>query len=120
PDLNQPPAVENPLQLEAPEPAAEVSVPEAEKVGGMILVDADAQQKHAETAETFLDELLAAPLHSPEFQTKLAQLTRLGQDTMNQAADSSNRMLQRPAAAAAATGKDPASRTGSNLAELRE
>ncbi|WP_324651648.1 toxic anion resistance protein [Georgenia sp. H159] len=81
---------------------------------------AETQQKHAETATTFLDELLDTPLRSPEFQTKLAQLTRLGADTMNQAADSSNRMLQRPAAALAATGEDPASRTGSSLAELRQ
>ncbi|MEE6286301.1 toxic anion resistance protein [Georgenia sp. MJ173] len=117
---NEPPAVENPLQLEPPEAAAEVAVHEPEKVAGMILVDADAQQKHAETARAFLDELLAAPLHSPEFQVKLSQLTHLGEGTMQQAADSSNRMLNRPAAALAATGADPASRTGSSLAELRQ
>src|SRR5690625_3459871 len=117
---NQPPAVENPLQLEPPKPADEMEVHEPEKVGGVILVDAETQQEHAETAEKFLDELLATPLHSPEFQTKMAQLTRLAADTMNQAADSSNRMLQRPAAALAATGEDAASRTGKSLAELRE
>src|SRR5690625_4739852 len=117
---DQTPAVENPLQLEPPAPAAEVEVHEPEKVGGVILVDAETQQQHAETAAKFLDELLDTPLHSPEFQTKLAQLTRLGADTMNQAADSSNRMLQRPAAALAATGEDAASRTGKSLAELRE
>ncbi|MEE6280907.1 toxic anion resistance protein [Georgenia sp. MJ170] len=117
---NEPPAVENPLQLEPPEAAAEVAVHEPEKVAGMILVDADAQEKHAETARAFLDELLAAPLHSPEFQVKLSQLTHLGEGTMQQAADSSNRMLNRPAAALAATGADPASRTGSSLAELRQ
>ncbi|WP_324651625.1 toxic anion resistance protein [Georgenia sp. H159] len=117
---NQTPAVENPLHLEPPEPAAEVAVHEPEKVGGIILVDAETQQQHAETATKFLDELLDTPLRSPEFQTKLAQLTRLGADTMNQAADSSNRMLQRPAAALAATGEDPASRTGSSLEELRQ
>ncbi len=116
---NQPPAVENPLQLEPPKPADEVEVHEPEKVGGVVLVDAETQQQHAETAEKFLDELLATPLHSPEFQTKMAQLTRLGEDTMNQAADSANRMLQRPAAAMAASGADPASRTGASLAELR-
>ena len=117
---DQTPAVENPLQLEPPAPAAEVEVREPEKVGGIILVDAETQQQHAETAQKFLDELLDAPLHSPEFQTRMAQLTRLGADTMNQAADSSNRMLQRPAAALAATGEDAASRTGRSLAELRE
>ena len=117
---NQDAAADNPLHLEPPAPAEEVEVHEPERLGGMILVDADAQRKHAETAKAFLDDLLAAPLHSPEFQTKLAQLTRLGQDTMNQAADSSNRMLQRPAAALAATGEDPASKTGTTLAELRQ
>ncbi len=117
---NQPPAVDNPLELEPPQPAAEAEVHEPEKVGGIVLVDAETQRQHAQRAEEFLDDLLAAPLHSPEFQTKMAQLTRLGEDTMNQAAESSNRMLQRPAAALAGTGEDPASRTGSSLAELRE
>ncbi|MDD9207473.1 toxic anion resistance protein [Georgenia sp. 10Sc9-8] len=117
---NTSPAAENPLELQPPEPATEVTVHEPEKVGGMILVDAETQQKHADTAREFLDDLLAAPLHSPEFQTKLAQLSHLGADTMQQAGASTNRMLQRPASALAATGTDPASRTGNSLAELRQ
>ncbi|MGP5382284.1 toxic anion resistance protein [Glutamicibacter arilaitensis] len=112
--------VENPLELVPPTPPVEVTVHVPEKVGGMILVDADMQQKHAENAKSFLDGLLAIPLQSPEFQTKLGQLTRLGEGTMQQASASSNRMLQRPAAALAATGTDPASRTGSSLVELRQ
>lgn len=115
----QSPAVDNPLVLEPPKPVTEVAVHEPDKVGGMVLVDADAQRKHAETAASFLDDLLATPLQSPEFQTKLSQLTRLGEGTMQQASASSNRMLKRPAAALAATGADPASRTGNTLVELR-
>lgn len=120
-DLNfgSTPAVENPLVLEAPQPVPEVEVHQPEKVGGFVLVDTEAQQKHSETAARFLDELLAAPLHSPEFQTMLAQLTRLGEGTMQQAGNSANRMLKRPAAAAAANGTDPASRTGQTLVDLR-
>src|SRR5690625_6409304 len=117
---NQDAAADNPLHLEPPAPAEESEVHEPERISVWILVDAYAKRKHGETAKAFLDDLLAAPLHSPEFQTKLAQLTRLAADTMNQAADSSNRMLQRPAAALAATGEDAASRTGKSLAELRE
>lgn len=112
-------SVENPLVLEPPQPVPEITIREPEKVGGLVLVDAEAQEKHADTAERFLDELLAAPLQSPEFQTMLAQLTRLGEGTMQQAANSSNRMLKRPAAAAAANGTDPASRTGKTLVDLR-
>lgn len=114
------PQAGNPLELDPPKPIVEVVVHAPEKVGGMILVDADAQQKHAENAKNFLDDLLATPLQSPEFQTKLAQLTRLGEGTMQQAGGASNRMLKRPAAALAATGTDPASRTGNTLAELRQ
>ena len=112
--------VESPLVLEPPKPVVEVAVHNPEKVGGMILVDADAQEKHAATAKSFLDDLLATPLQSPEFQTKLAQLIRLGEGTMQQASTASNRMLKRPAAALAATGADPASRTGKTLVELRQ
>lgn len=118
--LTSSPQVEDPLKLEPPKPTVEVTIQEPEKVGGMILVDADAQQRHAENASSFLDDLLATPLQSPEFQTKLAQLTRLGEGTMQQASGASNRMLKRPAAALAATGADPASRTGNTLVELRQ
>lgn len=117
---NKQPAVEDPLKLEPPEPATEAEVHEPEKVSGIVLVDAETQQQHAARAGEFLDDLLDVPLHSPEFQTKLAQLTRIGEDTMNQAADSANRMLQRPAAAVAGSGDDPASRTGASLGELRQ
>jgi len=116
----QSPEQDRPLVLEPPTPVAEVTVHEPEKVGGMILVDSEAKQKHAETAEKFLDDLLNTPLQSPEFQTKLAQLTRLGEGTMQQAGDASNRMLTRPASALAASGADPASRTGNTLVELRQ
>lgn len=119
-DSNSSPEAGSPFELEPPTPVAEVTVHVPEKVGGMVLVDADAQQKHAETASSFLDDLLAAPLQSPEFQTKLAQLTRLGEGTMQHASSATNRMLKRPAAALAATGADPASRTGNTLVELRQ
>ncbi|GAA5226246.1 toxic anion resistance protein [Paeniglutamicibacter antarcticus] len=119
-ESNSSPQVENPLELQPPMPVAEVEVLAPQKVGGMVLVDADAQKKHAENAKSFLDDLVATPLQSPEFQTKLAQLTRLGEGTMQQASAASNRMLQRPAAALAATGADPASRTGNTLAQLRQ
>lgn len=111
---------DSPLVLEPPKPVVEVTVHRPEKVGGMILVDAEAQEKHAATARSFLDDLLATPLQSPEFQMKLAQLTRLGEGTMQQASTASNRMLKRPAAALAATGDDPASRTGKSIVELRQ
>lgn len=114
------PEREQPFELEPPSPTTEVTVHQPEKVGGMVLVDAEAQQKHAETAQSFLDDLLDTPLHSPEFQTKLARLTRLGEGTMQQAGDSVNRMLQRPAAALSGSGADPAARTGKTLAELRQ
>nr|WP_297425573.1 toxic anion resistance protein [uncultured Actinotalea sp.] len=110
---------EDGFHLEPPAPPTEVTLHQPEKVGGMVLVDAEAQQRHAETARAFLDDLLAIPLHSPEFQAKLAQVTRLGEGTMQQAGESVNRMLQRPAAALSGSGADPAARTGETLAELR-
>lgn len=118
-DFGSTSASNNPLVLEAPEPPVKVEIQRPEKVGGIVMVDAQAQQKHAETAEKFLDELLDASLQSPEFATMLAQLTKLGEGTMNQANQSTSRMLQRPAAALAAKGDDPASRTGKSLVELR-
>ena len=108
------------FELTPPSPVAEVTVHQPEKVGGMVLVSAEAQEKHAETARTLLDELLDTPVHSPEFQARLAHLTRLGEGTMQQAGESTTRMLQRPAAALSGDGADPAARTGRTLAELRQ
>ncbi|MBO1752852.1 toxic anion resistance protein [Actinotalea sp. BY-33] len=119
-DRDEPGQLEDSFELEPPSPTTAVTVHQPEKVGGMVLVDAEAQRKHAETAQAHLDDLLQAPLHSPEFQAKLARLTRLGEGVMQQAGDSANRMLQRPAAALAASGTDPAARTGTTLAELRQ
>lgn len=118
-DRGASPGPEEPFELQPPSPTAEVTVHQPEKVGGMVLVDAEAQRRHAETAQSLLDDLLDTPLHSPEFQTKLARLARLGEGTMQQAGDSANRMLQRPAAALSGSDADPAARTGTTLAELR-
>jgi uncharacterized protein YaaN involved in tellurite resistance len=114
------PELQDTFELEPASPTTEVTVHQPEKVGGMVLVDAEAQQKHAETARSLLDDLLGTPLHSPEFQAKLAHLTQLGEGTMRQAGDSANRMLQRPAAAVSDKSTDPAARTGKTLAELRQ
>ena len=81
-DFGSTSASNNPLVLEAPEPPVKVEIQRPEKVGGIVMVDAQAQQKHAETAEKFLDELLDASLQSPEFATMLAQLTKLGEGTI--------------------------------------
>jgi len=110
---------DDPLVLEPPKPAGEVTIHEPERVGGMILVDADAQKKHEETARRFIDELVSVEIQSPEFQEKLAQLTRMGEGTMQQAGSSTNRMLSRPASFGS-SGKDPASRTGNSIEELRQ
>lgn len=107
------------LILEPPKPATEVTVHQPEKVGGMVLVDEEAQEKHADTARRFISELVTVEIQSPEFQTKLAQLTRLGEGAMQQAGSSSNRMLSRPASFGA-SGEDPASRTGNSIEELRQ
>ena len=114
------PEREDTFQLEPPSPTTEVTVHQPEKVGGMVLVSAEAQAEHAETARDLLDDLLAAPLHSPEFQSRLAHLTQLGEGTMQQAGESANRMLRRPAAALSGDGTDPSARTGRTLAELRQ
>lgn len=120
PDRTDSPGPEDPFELEPPSPTTEVTVHRPEKVGGMVLVDAEAQQKHAETAQALLDELLDTALHSPEFHAQLARLTRLGEGTMQQAGDSVNRMLRRPAAALSGSGADPTARTSRTLAELRQ
>lgn len=109
------------LVLQAPAP---VAVVEPEQVGGMVPVPDAKKQELAATAEAYAAELATLTPNSPELQAKITEITTLGRDEIQGAANASNRMLERPASAlAAAKGSgdagDAQARVAKTLTDLR-
>lgn len=109
------------LVLQAPAPVAAV---QPEQVGGMVPVPDAKKQELAATAEAYAAELATLTPNSPELQAKITEITTLGRDEIQGAANASNRMLERPASAlAAAKGSgdagDAQARVAKTLTDLR-
>ncbi|MEP7764270.1 toxic anion resistance protein [Sanguibacter sp. 25GB23B1] len=109
------------LVLKAPEP---VAVVEPEQAGGMVPVDPARKQELSATAQAYAVELSSLTPNSPELQAKITEITNLGRDEIAVAANSSNRMLERPASALAAAkgsgdGADAQARVAKTLTDLR-
>lgn len=109
------------LVLQPPAPVAAV---QPEQVGGMVPVPDAKKQELAATAEAYAAELATLTPNSPELQAKITEITTLGRDEIQGAANASNRMLERPASAlAAAKGSgdagDAQARVAKTLTDLR-
>ena len=99
------------LVLTAPEPIATVA---PEKASGLVPLD-DGQKTALEAkAESFVEELAAQDVNSPEFGKRVDQISDMGRREIAEAAGQSNRFLDRPVRA-----MDKESGVGADLAELR-
>lgn len=106
------------------QPPAPVAVVEPEQVGGMVPVPDAKKAELAATADAYAAELATLTPNSPELQAKITEITTLGRDEIQGAANASNRMLERPASAlAAAKGSgdagDAQARVAKTLTDLR-
>jgi len=109
------------LVLQPPAPVAAV---QPEQVGGMVPVPDAKKAELAATADAYAAELATLTPNSPELQAKITEITTLGRDEIQGAANASNRMLERPASAlAAAKGSgdagDAQARVAKTLTDLR-
>ncbi len=109
------------LVLQPPAPVAAV---QPEQVGGMVPVPDAKKAELAATADAYAAELATLAPNSPELQAKITEITTLGRDEIQGAANASNRMLERPASAlAAAKGSgdagDAQARVAKTLTDLR-
>ena len=104
-------AVENDLKLTPPEPVVKVA---PEKAAGLVPVTDDQKDKLEERVETYIAELIAQDVNSPEFGKRVDQLTNMGRKEMVEAAGQSNRFLDRPIRQ-----MDDEQGVGADLAELR-
>ena len=99
------------LVLTPPEPVVTVS---PEKASGLVPLDETQRSALELKAETFVEELAAQDVNSPEFGKRVDQISDMGRREIAEAAGQSNRFLERPVRA-----MDKEGGVGTDLAELR-
>ncbi|HWU04594.1 MAG TPA: toxic anion resistance protein [Novosphingobium sp.] len=99
------------LTLTPPDPVPTVAPAEA---AGLVPIDKEQTGKLDAKVDAFVADLLAQNPHSPEFATRVDQLTNMGRKEIAAAAGLSNRFLDRPVNA---MGKEDG--VGTALVELR-
>lgn len=99
------------LVLTPPDP---VPVVAQEKAAGLVPVDAGTRTQLQQKVDSFVDDLIAQDVNSPEFGKRVDAISAMGQKEIRDAAGQSNRFLDRPVKA-----MDQESGVGADLAELR-
>ena len=102
---------EQELKLDAPAPVPAVK---PEKAAGLVPVTDEQKSKLDEKVDSYIDDLVAQDVNSPEFGKRVDQLTNMGRKEIADAAGQSNRFLDRPVRA-----MDADNSVGTDLAELR-
>ncbi len=99
------------LKLTPPDP---VPVVAPERAAGLVPVTDEQTTKLQERVDSFVADLVAQDVNSPEFGKRVDQLTNMGRKEIMEAAGQSNRFLDRPIRQ-----MDEQSGVGADLAELR-
>lgn len=99
------------LVLTPPDP---VPVVAPEKAVGLVPVDDSKRTQLQQRVETFVEDLVAQDVNSPEFGKRVDAISAMGQKEIREAAGQSNRFLDRPVKA-----MNQESGVGADLAELR-
>ena len=99
------------LKLDPPEALQPITVQEA---AGLVPLKTDETSELDKKVEKFVDELAALDSNSPDFGKKVDQLTAMGRKEIAEAANASNRFLDRPVKAI-----DSDTGIGADLVELR-
>ncbi|GGL76660.1 toxic anion resistance protein [Streptomyces fumigatiscleroticus] len=99
-------------------PEAVAPVPR-EKAGGLVPVDEGVRADMARKAAAYVEGLAALDARSPEFASKVGEITALGAGEMRGAAAQSNRMLERAVRSLPGRGGDAQAQVAGSLVELR-
>jgi uncharacterized protein YaaN involved in tellurite resistance len=102
---------EQELKLDAPDPVPAVA---PAKAAGLVPVDDTKKSELESRVDSFIDDLIAQDVNSPEFGKRVDAITNMGAREIREAAGQSNRFLDRPVRA-----MDQESGVGADLAELR-
>lgn len=99
-------------------PEAVAPVPR-EKAGGLVPVDDSVRTDMAHKAAVYVRDLAALDARSPEFASKVGEITALGAGEMRTASSQSNRMLERAVRSLPDKGGDAQAKVAGSLVELR-
>ncbi|MEU6200591.1 toxic anion resistance protein [Streptomyces sp. NPDC047061] len=99
-------------------PEAVAPVPR-EKAGGLVPVEDGVRADMAHKAAGYVRDLAALDARSPEFASKVGEITGLGAGEMRTAASQSNRMLERAVRSLPDKGGDAQTKVAGSLVELR-
>ncbi|MEV6760554.1 toxic anion resistance protein [Streptomyces sp. NPDC051105] len=99
-------------------PEAVAPVPR-EKAGGLVPVDESVRTDMAYKASVYVRDLAALDARSPEFASKVGEITGLGAGEMRSAASQANRMLERAVRSLPDKGGDAQGKVAGSLVELR-
>jgi uncharacterized protein YaaN involved in tellurite resistance len=102
---------EAPLVLTPPDPVPAVTATQAV---GLVPVDAGTRSQLEAKVDSFVDDLVAQDVNSPEFGKRVDAIAAMGQKEIRDAAGQSNRFLDRPVKA-----MDQEGGVGADLIELR-
>ncbi|MEV6576851.1 toxic anion resistance protein [Streptomyces sp. NPDC051582] len=111
------PPEESPLVLTAPEPVAPVK---REQAGGLVPLQDGVREEMARRAGEYVGSLAGIDTRSPEFASRIGELSGLGAGDIRSAAQQSNRMLDRAVRSLGSDGGgDAQARVAGSLVELR-
>ncbi|MGE7387606.1 toxic anion resistance protein [Streptomyces sp. NPDC004126] len=111
------PPEDGPLVLTAPEPVPAVR---REQASGLVPLQDGVREEMARRADEYVGRLAGVDARSPEFATRIGDITALGSADMRTAANQSNRMLERAVRSLGADGGgDAQARVAGSLVELR-
>ncbi|MFD8147251.1 toxic anion resistance protein [Streptomyces sp. NPDC059708] len=107
----------SPLVLTAPEPVPAVK---REQASGLVPLDEGVREEMSRRAGEYVGGLAGVDARSPEFASRIHDITALGSADMRTAADQSNRMLERAVRSIGSDGGgDAQTRVAGSLVELR-
>ncbi|WP_371617616.1 toxic anion resistance protein [Streptomyces sp. NBC_00454] len=111
------PPEDSPLVLTPPEPVAPVK---REQASGLVPLQDGVRDEMARRAGEYVGSLAGIDSRSPEFATRIGEITGLGSADIRSAAQQSNRMLDRAVRSLGADGGgDAQGRVANSLVELR-
>ncbi|MCX4527761.1 MULTISPECIES: toxic anion resistance protein [unclassified Streptomyces] len=111
------PPEDTPLVLTAPEPVAPVK---REQASGLVPLQDGVREEMARRAGEYVGSLAGIDARSPEFATRIGEITGLGSADIRGAAQQSNRMLERAVRSLGSDGGgDAQARVAGSLVELR-
>ncbi|MFD7836024.1 toxic anion resistance protein [Streptomyces sp. NPDC059761] len=111
------PPEDSPLVLTAPEPVAPVR---REQASGLVPLQDGVQDEMARRAGEYVGSLAGIDTRSPEFASRIGEISGLGAGEIRSAAQQSNRMLERAVRSLGSDGGgDAQARVAGSLVELR-